>query len=183
MARPARLRLRAARWACMRIATAACGSTIMATDFFTSRRTGNTSGSRPRTTCPATAWARGSKAATAASGSGMDHGGLARLRDRRFHVIGTAEGLPARTALSVCEDANGAVWIGTGGRRIMPLEQRENHPLSGRRQRVGEFCVFDFSARRTAALWLSAAEGEDLYQFHDGRCSARRGKCMASNPF
>ncbi len=33
-----------------------------------------------------------------------DRGGLVPLRERRFHVIGQAEGLHARTALSVGED-------------------------------------------------------------------------------
>ncbi len=79
---------------------------------------------------------------------GMDYGGLARLRERLFHVIGMAEGLPARTALSVCEDTNqrGLDWHQR--RRAVPLGKRENHELSGRRQRVGKFCLFHFSARR-----------------------------------
>ena len=38
---------------------------------------------------------------------GVDHGGLARLRDRKFQNIGAAEGLPSRIALSVSGDTNG----------------------------------------------------------------------------
>jgi len=46
---------------------------------------------------------------------GVDHGGVARLRIRHFHVIGPAQGLPARTALSISGSTNGTVWIGTAG--------------------------------------------------------------------
>ena len=58
--------------------------------------------------------------------AGVDHGGLARLRDRRFHVIGPAEGLPARTALSVSGDTNGTVWIGTAGGGLVRIRPRMN---------------------------------------------------------
>ena len=33
----------------------------------------------------------------------------------RFKSIGLAEGLPARSALSVCQGGDGAMWFGTGG--------------------------------------------------------------------
>ena len=57
---------------------------------------------------------------------GVDRGGLARLRDRYFHVLGVAEGLTARTAslrpedalaeqplYSLLADRDGTVWAGT----------------------------------------------------------------------
>ncbi len=87
----------------------------MATGCFTSRRTDNISGSRPQNGLPGDRVGAWFQSRDGGIWVGMDHGGLARLRERRFHVIGAAEGLPARTALSVCEDGDGAVWIGTSG--------------------------------------------------------------------
>lgn len=95
---------------------------------------------------------------------GMDHGGLARLRTRRFHVLGPAEGLPARTALSVCQSPDGALWIGTAGGGLC---RWTNGAVS--RYAVGSSAsanfVFGIAPRSGGGAWLSAAEGEDLYQF------------------
>ncbi len=97
---------------------------------------------------------------------GTTLGGLARLRDRRFHVIGVPEGLPARTALSVCEDTNDAVWIGTSGGGLCRLT---NGVMT--RYKVGASAssdfVFSIAPRPDGGAWLSAAEGEDLYQFNN----------------
>jgi ligand-binding sensor domain-containing protein/signal transduction histidine kinase len=99
---------------------------------------------------------------------GMDYGGLARLRERRFHVIGVAEGLPARTALSVCEDGDGAVWIGTSGGGLCRWSDGKitRFPVGASASANFIFSVFP---RAGGGAWLSAAEGEDLYQFHDGQ--------------
>ena len=125
--------------------------------------------------------------------AGVDHGGLARLRERRFHVIGPAEGLPARTALSVCEDKNGAMWIGTagGGLSMLSPKSKAQSPkpelpaLPERDLGLGTFgfglknfavgpsasanFIFSIAFRPDGGAWLSASEGEDLYQFFDGR--------------
>jgi signal transduction histidine kinase/ligand-binding sensor domain-containing protein len=121
--------------------------------------------------------------------AGVDHGGLARLRERRFHVIGPAEGLPARTALSVCEDKNGAMWIGTAGgglSMLSPLDSKSKSPsprpessvLPEREARLKNFAVgpsasanfiFSIAFRPEGGAWLSGSEGEDLYQLLDGR--------------
>jgi ligand-binding sensor domain-containing protein/signal transduction histidine kinase len=99
---------------------------------------------------------------------GVDHGGLARLRDRDFHVIGMAEGLTARTALSVCEETNGVVWIGTAGGGLCQWDGRKISHFS-----VGDSAsannIFSISPRPDGGAWLSASEGEDLYQFQNGR--------------
>jgi ligand-binding sensor domain-containing protein/signal transduction histidine kinase len=98
---------------------------------------------------------------------GVTQGGLARLRDRHFHSIGVAEGLPARTALSVCEDTNGTVWIGTGGGGLCRLT---NGILTSFNVGASASADFVFSiCQRPGSLWLSAAEGEDLYQFENGQ--------------
>jgi ligand-binding sensor domain-containing protein/signal transduction histidine kinase len=97
---------------------------------------------------------------------GVDHGGLARLRDRRFHVIGPAQGLSARTALSVCADTNGVVWIGTAGGGLCRLLNGKIQHFSVGLSASANF-IFSIAPRPEGGLWLSAAEGEDLYQFQD----------------
>ncbi len=97
---------------------------------------------------------------------GMDHGGLAQLRPRQFHVLGTAEGLPARMASSVCEDSNSVVWIGTAGGGLCRWVNGKitRFPVGASASANFVFSVFP---RADGGLWLSAAEGELLYQFHD----------------
>ena len=98
---------------------------------------------------------------------GVNQGGLVRLQNRHFHVIGPAEGLPARAALSVCEETNGAVWIGTGGGGLCRLT---NDVLTCFKVGASASANFVFSiCPRPDGAWLSAAEGEDLYQFDDGQ--------------
>jgi signal transduction histidine kinase len=100
--------------------------------------------------------------------AGLDHGGLARLRDRRFHVIGAADGLGARTALSVCEEQPGAMWIGTaGGGLCLWTNGMISHYAAGASAAAN--IVFAIAPRPGGGAWLSAAEGEDLYQFFDGQ--------------
>ena len=99
---------------------------------------------------------------------GMDYGGLAHLRERLFHVIGPAEGLPARPVLSVCEDAGSAIWIGTGGGGLCRWSDGKitRYPVGASESADYIYSIFP---RASGGLWLSAAEGEDLYQFRDGR--------------
>jgi len=100
--------------------------------------------------------------------AGVDHGGLARLRDRRFHVIGTAEGLPARTAMSIAGDTNGTVWIGTAGGGLCRWQDGKmtRYPVG---PSASANFVFSIAPRPDGGAWLSASEGEDLFQFYDGR--------------
>jgi signal transduction histidine kinase/ligand-binding sensor domain-containing protein len=99
---------------------------------------------------------------------GMDYGGLARLRERRFQVIGATEGLPARTALSVCEDGVGAVWVGTSGGGLCRWGDGKLTNFLVGTSASANF-VFSVAPRAGGGLWFSTAEGEDLYQFNDGR--------------
>lgn len=100
--------------------------------------------------------------------AGVDHGGLARLHERRFHVIGPAEGLPSRTALSLCGDTNGTVWIGTAGGGLCRWreDKLERFPVGA--SAAANF-VFSVARRQDGAVWMSAGEGEDLFQLIDGR--------------
>ena len=99
--------------------------------------------------------------------AGVDHGGLVRLRDRRFQILGAADGLGARTAQSVCEDTNGTVWIGTGGGGLCVLRAGKISRYNVGASASANF-VFSISPRADGGAWLSAAEGEDLYQFYNG---------------
>ncbi len=97
---------------------------------------------------------------------GVDRGGLVRMRERRFHVVGQSEGLPARGALSVCEDPAGTIWIGTGGGGLIRL-QDENVRWFQVGNHVAANFVFSIFPRSDGGVWLSAAEGEDLYAFRN----------------
>lgn len=46
---------------------------------------------------------------------GFDRGGLARLRERRFQVLGLAQGLSDPVVLGICQDHEGAIWAATYG--------------------------------------------------------------------
>ena len=117
--------------------------------------------------------------------AGTYRGGLSRFRERRFRVIGLAEGLPAQTALSLCQDSNGAIWIGTGdGLCRWQNNKLRTYPVGNTSADAFVFSVFPGTMGN---LWLSAGDGEDLFQFQSGKdqraaCSARRGMCTASNP-
>ncbi len=100
--------------------------------------------------------------------AGVDHGGLARLRDRWFHVVGSAEGLPARTALSVSGDTNGAVWIGTAGGGLCRWSEGKISRYTVGNSASANF-IFSIAPRADGGAWLSASEGEDLFQLLDGR--------------
>jgi ligand-binding sensor domain-containing protein/signal transduction histidine kinase len=101
--------------------------------------------------------------------AGVDHGGLARLRDRRFHVIGTAQGLPARTAMSVVGDTNGEVWIGTAGGGLCKLRDGKIISRYAAGASASANNIFSIAPRADGGAWLSASEGEDFYQLVDGR--------------
>jgi ligand-binding sensor domain-containing protein/signal transduction histidine kinase len=100
--------------------------------------------------------------------AGVYQGGLVRLRDREFHVVGPAEGLPVRTALSVCQDTNGAVWIGTAGGGLCRWDGGKITRFAVGSSASANF-VFSIFPRPDGGAWLSAAEGENLYQFSDGQ--------------
>ncbi|HEV2692088.1 MAG TPA: two-component regulator propeller domain-containing protein [Verrucomicrobiae bacterium] len=98
--------------------------------------------------------------------AGVDHGGLVRLRDRRFHVVGAANGLGAATALSVCEDRDGGMWIGTAGGGLCRWTNGVAARFPVGFSASANF-IFAIAPRPDGGAWLSAAEGEDLFQYQD----------------
>jgi len=99
---------------------------------------------------------------------GVDRGGLARLRERQFQVIGPAEGLTARAALSVCEEDNGTVWFGTSGGGLCRWDGVEIQSYEVGARASANF-VFSVFPQRGGGVWLSAADGEELFRFNEGR--------------
>ncbi|MDR3458374.1 MAG: two-component regulator propeller domain-containing protein [Verrucomicrobiae bacterium] len=100
--------------------------------------------------------------------AGVDHGGLVRLRDRRFHVVGAASGLGVSTALSVCEDPGGGMWIGTAGGGLCRWTNGVATRFPVGFSASANF-VFAIAPRPDGGAWLSAAEGEDLFQYTDSQ--------------
>lgn len=98
---------------------------------------------------------------------GMDRAGLARLHPRRFHVVGVREGLPVRTAFSVCESPDGSMWFGTAGGGLCSWAG-ENVARYRVGTRASADFVFSAFPRSDGGLWLSAAEGEELFEFSNG---------------
>ncbi len=99
---------------------------------------------------------------------GIDRGGLIRLSQRRFQVIGSAQGLPAWPALSVCQDGGGTIWIGTTGGGLCGYKDGKLSNFAVGEAASANF-VFSIFPQTNGDLWLSAGDGEDLFQFHDGQ--------------
>jgi signal transduction histidine kinase/ligand-binding sensor domain-containing protein len=98
---------------------------------------------------------------------GGDRGGLARLRERRFQVVGQAEGLLARAAFSVCQDAQGSLWFGTSGGGLSRWQDGkiENFQIGDDAANY----VFSVFSNPAGGLWLSASAGEEWYVFRNGQ--------------
>ncbi|HLX72522.1 MAG TPA: two-component regulator propeller domain-containing protein [Verrucomicrobiae bacterium] len=96
---------------------------------------------------------------------GADHGGLIRLHERHFQMVALD---PARTALSLCEDHEGTVWIGTSGGGLCSWRDGKltSYPIGAT---ASSNLVFSIFPQKEGGLWLSAGDGEDLLQLRDGR--------------
>jgi len=94
--------------------------------------------------------------------AGLDAGGLVRIRERRFQTMAAGPELSPKPAKSVCEDADGTVWIATLGNGVesWPVEgKRASLPIPGDPSAEFAFCVYPDLAGR---LWVSAGQ-EDLF--------------------
>jgi signal transduction histidine kinase/ligand-binding sensor domain-containing protein len=98
---------------------------------------------------------------------GVDRGGLVRLSTRHFQIIGQVEGLPVWPALSVCQDAGRTVWIGTAGGGLGCYQ--DGNLVDSTNGAVPANFIFSIFPESNGDLWLSAGDGEDLFQFHDGK--------------
>jgi len=96
---------------------------------------------------------------------GVDHGGLVRLRQKQFHVIGAAEGLSIPAVSTVCEDSDSNIWIGTfgGGLYRWYRGSLTRFDLSEGTYKGNFFSAYPDTQGR---LWLSAGR-EDLFRFEN----------------
>lgn len=99
---------------------------------------------------------------------GVDRGGLVRLSTRHFQIIGQTEGMPVWPALSVCQDAGQTVWIGTAGGGLACYKDGNLVRNAAGGAAAASF-IFSIFPESNGDLWLSAGDGEDLFQFHDGQ--------------
>jgi ligand-binding sensor domain-containing protein len=93
--------------------------------------------------------------------AGVDAGGLARIRERRFQTIDVGGEVSTKPAKSVCQDNNGSVWIATLGDGLLRGHGGvfTNVSVPGGTEQGFAFCLAADAAGR---LWVSAGE-EDLY--------------------
>ncbi|MGH7978812.1 MAG: sensor histidine kinase, partial [Limisphaerales bacterium] len=98
---------------------------------------------------------------------GVDRGGLVRLSTRHFQMIGRSE--PLWPPLSVCQDADHAIWIGTAGGGLASYDQDGNLLSSTAGGSGPANFIFSIFPESNGNLWLSAGDGEDLFEFHNGQ--------------
>lgn len=93
--------------------------------------------------------------------AGVDAGGLARIRERRFQTIDVAGEVSIKPAKSVCQENNGTMWIATLGDGLLRGQGGvfTNVSVPGGTEKGFAFCLAADPADR---LWVSAGD-EDLY--------------------
>lgn len=93
--------------------------------------------------------------------AGVDAGGLARIRERRFQTIDVAGEISTKPAKSVAQESNGTMWIATLGDGLLRGQGGvfTNVAMPGGTEKGFAFCVAADAADR---LWVSAGD-EDLY--------------------
>jgi signal transduction histidine kinase/ligand-binding sensor domain-containing protein len=97
---------------------------------------------------------------------GVDRGGLVRLREKRFHVIGAAQGVAVPAISSVCEDQERNIWFGTFGGGLYRWREGhlENFTLTNEANPKSFYSVAPGANNQ---LWVSAGN-EDLYRMGNG---------------
>lgn len=97
---------------------------------------------------------------------GVDRGGLVRLREKRFHVIGAAQGVAVPAISSVCEDETRNIWFGTFGGGLYRWREGwlENFTLTNE---ANPKTFYSVAPGPNNQLWVSAGN-EDLYRMENG---------------
>jgi len=100
---------------------------------------------------------------------GVDRGGLVRMREKRFHLIGPAAGSSSPAVSTVCEDGDSNVWIGTLGAGLNRWRDGalKRFDLSEGSRRGYFFSAYPDSQGR---VWLSAGR-EDLFVLETNQIS------------
>lgn len=101
---------------------------------------------------------------------GMHGGGIARIRERLFHVFAQADGLPDKVVSSVCTDSEGDLWAGTMSGELARWQDGKfvNVPLEAPKNQPNEsITVFPKS---TGGLWVGSLNN-GLWEYHAGKFS------------
>ena len=93
--------------------------------------------------------------------AGVDAGGLARIRERRFQTIDLGGEVSTKPAKSVCQEDNGTMWIATLGDGLLCGQAGvfTNVVMPGGTEKGFAFCA---TPDRGGRLWVSAGD-EDLH--------------------
>ncbi|HEU5072433.1 MAG TPA: two-component regulator propeller domain-containing protein [Verrucomicrobiae bacterium] len=93
--------------------------------------------------------------------AGVDAGGLARIRERRFQTIDVGGDVSTKPAKSVCQESNGTLWIATLGDGLLRGQAGvfTNVTVPGGTEKGFAFCA---TPDHQGRLWVSAGD-EDLY--------------------
>jgi signal transduction histidine kinase/ligand-binding sensor domain-containing protein len=99
--------------------------------------------------------------------AGVDHAGLARLRERIFTPLGAREGAKAPLVWAVVEDSAGAVWMGTENNGLHRWQEGKftqfnlgNGGLPG--------SIYSLCVDRDGVVWAGTGEGGVL-RFENGK--------------
>jgi signal transduction histidine kinase/ligand-binding sensor domain-containing protein len=94
---------------------------------------------------------------------GTETDGLHILRDLRFRVIDTREGLSSDNTTAVVEDAAGTLWVGTAADGLNALKQSGNSVVPARTYSVASGLASDVILSLAAApsgdLWVGTPDG------------------------
>ncbi len=94
-------------------------------------------------------------------------GGLNSLKDGKFSVYTSKDGLSDDTIFSICEDREGAIWIGTRNNGLNRFKDGQVTSYTTQNGLSGDSVVAVY-ADREGALWIGV-RGGGLNHFHDGQ--------------
>lgn len=105
---------------------------------------------------------------------GTAGGGMARIRESIFRVLGPTEGLPGKVARSVCVDADGRLWAGTmsGGLAYLQNNAFTSVPLPT--VNPGPVESITVHPRRGSGVWIGSLNF-GLMQFESGQVTRPAG--------
>ncbi len=97
---------------------------------------------------------------------GTETGGLDILRDQRFHVVGTHEGLSSDATTTVVEDSAGTLWVGTSGNGLNAVRRNAAGGFTAKTWTVREGLASDvilaLAAGPKGDLWVGTPDGLSL---------------------
>ncbi len=90
---------------------------------------------------------------------GTSNAGLYQLQDAPFTPYGPPEGLSDQLTDLVMEDAEGAIWVGTGEENGADRMFKGTTTHLGRRQGLPSLNVLTFANRRDGGIWIGTEKG------------------------